>query len=60
MCMHRRPFWLTLKSVSKSDIQRFSGRLKLNLKLLVEVQSTMTSNYIDAAVYLCYIDSCHG
>ncbi len=26
------------------------------MKLLVEVQSTMTSNYIDAAVYLCYIE----
>ncbi len=37
-----------------------SGRLKLNVKLLVEVRSTMTSNYIDAAVYLCYIGSCHG
>ncbi len=37
-------------------VQRFSGRLKLNVKLLVEVQSTMTSNYIDAAVYLCYIN----
>ncbi len=44
-------------------VQRFSGRLKLKvkcMKLLVEVQSTMTT---DAAVYLCYIDvisSCHG
>ncbi len=28
---------------------------------IVEVQSTMTSNYIDVAVYsLCYIGSCHG
>ncbi len=41
-------------------LQRFSGRLKLNVKLLVEVQSTMTTNYTDAAVYLCYIGSCHG
>ncbi len=41
-------------------LQRFSRRLKLNVKLLVEVQSTMTSNYIDAAVYLCYMGSCHG
>ncbi len=31
----------------KLAVQRFSGRLKLNVKLLVEVQSTMTSNYID-------------
>ncbi len=47
-------------------LQKFSGRLKLKvmcMKLLVEVQSTMTTNYIDAAVYLWYIDvisSCHG
>ncbi len=44
-------------------LQRFSGRLKLKvkcMKLLVEVQSTMTTNYFDAAVYLCYIGSCHG
>ncbi len=41
-------------------LQRFSGRLKLRVELLVEVQSTMTTNYIDAAVYLCYIGSCHG
>ncbi len=44
-------------------VQRFSGRLKLKvkcMKLLVEVQSTMTTNYIDAAVYLCYMSSFHG
>ncbi len=48
------------KGLMHKCIQRFSGRLKLNGKLLVEVQSIMTSNYIDAAVYLCYIGSCHG
>ncbi len=45
------------------SLQRFSGRLKVKgkcVKVLVEVQSTMTSNYIDAAVYLCYIGSCHS
>ncbi len=48
---------------SSVTVQRFSGRLKLKvkcMKLLVEVQSTMTTNYIDAAVYLCYIGNCHG
>ncbi len=47
-------------SVSYTEVFR-KVELKLKCtKLLVEVQSTMTTNYIDAAVYLCYIGSCHG
>ncbi len=44
------------------SIQRFSGRLKLHVygvKLQVEVQSAMTTNYIDAAVYMFCISG-HG
>ncbi len=43
-------------------IQRFSGRLKLHVyrvKIQVEVQSAMTTNYIDAAVYMFCISG-HG
>ncbi len=43
-------------------LQRFSGRLKLaicTVKIQVEVQSVMTTNYIDAAVYMFCISG-HG
>ncbi len=41
-------------------MQRFSGRLKLQgVKLQVEVQSAMTTNYIDAEVYM-FCSSGHG
>ncbi len=40
-------------------IRKVEAKVKC-MKLLVEVQSIMTTNYIDTAVYLCYIGSCHG
>ncbi len=48
--------------VSLQYLQRFSGRLKLHVygvKLQVEVQSAMTTNYIDTAVYMFCISG-HG